>query len=312
MSVLNQAIGIDIGGTKIALGAVDGKGAVLARTEFATESTSGFEHAVKRIISAVNQVTTQLGWQREDLCGIGIGCAGPVNPKRGTIHNPYTLPGWDGGDIITPLNRAFGVPVYLENDADAAVLGEAFAGAARDCSDVVMLTFGTGIGTGILVNSRIYRGCKDEHPEMGHIPIRPDGPDCYCGNRGCFESIASGRAIAEAGRVHNFHKSHDVFGAAGKGSPAAQEIVDRAVRATSTAAWTILHTFLPQRIILGGGIIDDHYELFAQPIREAIAAATMVPRQHITVAKAQLSNDAGLVGAASLALQPIVRATESK
>jgi len=304
MEKINQAIGIDIGGTKIAVGTVDAKGAIIARTEFATESASGFDRAVQRIVSAMNQVANQVGWRREKLCGIGIGCAGPVNPKRGTIHNPYTLPGWEGCDIVTPLNKVFGVPVYLENDADAAVLGEAFAGAARDCRDVVMLTFGTGIGTGILVDGRLYRGFQDEHPEMGHIPIEPDGPDCYCGNKGCFESIASGSAIAEAGRANNFRDSQHVFAAAGQGDPVAQKIVDRAVRATATAAWTILHTFLPQRIILGGGIIDGHFELFAAPVREATAAATMVPRQQIAVAKAQLGNDAGLVGAASLALRP--------
>ena len=242
--------------------------------------------------------------KRRELCGIGIGCAGPVNPKCGTIHNPYTLPGWDGCDIVTPLSKAFGVPVYLENDADAAVLGEAFTGAARACNNVVMLTFGTGIGAGILVDGRIYRGFQDEHPEMGHIPVEPDGPDCYCGNQGCFESIASGSAIAEAGRANHFRDSQHVFASAGQSDPAAQKIVDRALRATATAAWTILHTFLPQRIILGGGIINDHYELFAVPVRETIAAATMVPRRHITVAKAQLGNDAGLVGAASLALRP--------
>jgi glucokinase len=307
MNESNKAIGIDIGGTKIAVGAVDDKGAVLARAEFPTESASGFDRAVKRIVSAIDQVTTQVGWRREELGGIGIGCAGPVNPERGTIHNPYTLPGWDGCDIVTPLSKAFGVPVYLENDADAAVLGESFAGAARDCGDVVMLTFGTGIGTGILVDGRIYRGVQDEHPEMGHIPVELDGPSCYCGAKGCFESIASGSALAKAGRTDNFRDSQHVFEAARQGDPAAQTIVNRAVRATATAAWTILHTFLPQRIILGGGIIDDHYELFAAPIREAIAAATMVPRQHITVAKAQRGNDAGLVGAASLALRSMLK-----
>jgi len=303
MEKINRAIGIDIGGTKIAVGAVDAKGVIASRTEFRTESALGFDRAVGRIITAIDEVTAKAGWQRDGLCGIGIGCPGPVNPKRGTIHNPYTLPGWDGCNIVTALNHASGLPVYLENDADAAVLGEACAGAARDCGNVVMLTFGTGIGSGILVSGRIYRGAQDEHPEMGHIPVEPDGPDCYCGHKGCFESIASGTAITEAGRANNFRDSQHVFEAAGQGDPAAQKIVGSAVRATATAAWTILHTLLPERIILGGGIIDDHYELFAAPIREAITAATMVPRKYISVAKAQLGNDAGLVGAASLALR---------
>lgn len=306
MNESNKAIGIDIGGTKIAVGAVDAQGVIAARTEFPTESALGFGRAIRHITAAIDEVTTNADWRREELCGIGIGCPGPVNPKRGTIHNPYTLPGWDGCNIVNALNDASRLPVYLENDADAAVLGEAFAGAARDCGNVVMLTFGTGIGSGILVNGRIYRGVQDEHPEMGHIPVEPDGPDCYCGRKGCFESIASGTAITEAGRANDFRDSQHVFEAAALGDPAAEKIVSRAVRATATAGWTILHTFMPERIILGGGIIDDHYEQFAAPIREAITVATMAPRQHLRVAKAQLGNDAGLVGAASLAFRPIM------
>jgi len=299
---MNRAIGIDIGATKIAVGAVEGSGAIVARTAFPTEAAAGFDRALTRILAAIDETVSAAGWRRGELAGVGIGCAGPVNPLRGTIDNPYTLPTWDNCDIVTPLATALGVTAFLENDGDAALLGEAFAGAARGCESAVMLTFGMGIGSGVLLDGRLYRGCQGEHPEMGHIPVDADGPDCYCGRKGCLESLASGAAITAAGRVSGFDDSRDVFAAAVKGDAAARRIVDRAVRATGVAAWTILHTFMPQRIVFGGGIADEHFELFAAPFREAIAAATMVPRPHVSVVKAQLGQDAGLVGAASRAL----------
>jgi len=299
---MNRAIGIDIGATKIAVGAVEGSGAIVARTAFPTEAAAGFDRALRRILAAIDETVSAAGWRRSELAGVGIGCAGPVHPLRGTIDNPYTLPTWHSCDIVTPLATALGVMAFLENDGDAALLGEAFAGAARGCESAVMLTFGTGIGSGVLLDGRLYRGCQGEHPEMGHIPVDAGGPDCYCGRKGCLESLASGAAITAAGRVSGFDDSRDVFAAAVKGDAAARRIVDGAVRATGVAAWTILHTFMPQRIVFGGGIADEHFELFAAPFREAIAAATMVPRPHVSVVKAQLGQDAGLVDAASRAL----------
>ena len=301
MSKNNRAIGIDIGGTKTAVGAVDGAGVLVARATFATEAGRGFSHFVERTVAAIHQVLSEAGWSHTDICGIGIGCPGPVDPTRGLINNPYTLEGWDRCDIVTPLRETFVVPVCLENDADSAVTGEAFVGAAKGCERVVLLTLGTGIGSGVLVDGRIYRGANDEHPELGHLPVLSDGPACYCGQKGCFEALASGTAIATAGKAVGLGDCPRVFAAAAQGNPAAQQIIQRATSAASAAAWAILCTFLPQRMILGGGIIDDHFELFAAPFRAAIAAASMVPRESIKVVHAQLGNDAGMVGAACLA-----------
>jgi glucokinase len=214
-----------------------------------------------------------------------------------------SLPTWDDCNIVTALHERCGVPVRLENDADAALLGECFVGAGRGADPVVMLTFGTGIGGASMVNGRILRGVAGEHPELGHIPVSPDGPACYCGRSGCLEAIASGTAIGAAAQKAGFKDSRAVFGAAAAGDPKAARIVDEALRATGIAAWTIVHAFLPQRIILGGGIMDEHYELFAAVVRKNVEAATQTPRGQISVAKAELGNDAGLVGGASLAFQ---------
>ena len=294
-----QAIGIDIGGTKTVVAAVESSGRVRARLAFPTDSPRGFLAGLAEIVAAVRTVARNAGWAEADLDGIGIGCAGPVNPRRGTVHNPYTLPGWDGADLVTPLRAAFRVPVRLENDADAAAVGEYRWGAGRGASPLVIVTLGTGVGGAVLVDGRIYRGGNGEHPELGHIPVRPDGPECYCGTRGCWESLASGTALAAAGQTQGFADSRAVFAAA-SGNPQAATLVRRAVEATATATWTLLHTFLPQRIILGGGIGAEHFEAFAAAMRPAVSRATQLPGGMVTIVPAELGPDAGVIGAAGL------------
>ena len=176
MSAIRKAIGVDIGGTKTAVAAVDDSGCIHSRAEFTTRSERGFDAGLAEIEDTIRSVADQAGWTLDSLAGIGIGCAGPLNPQRGTIHNPHTLPGWDGADILTPLRRRFEVPVYLENDADAAAMGEFHFGAGRGRSPLVMVTIGTGIGGAALIGGRVFRGVNDEHPELGHVPVQPDGP----------------------------------------------------------------------------------------------------------------------------------------
>jgi glucokinase len=287
----------------MAVAAVAAEGTIAARRLLATEAERGFPRAVERLSNAILETLEACGWRRSELCGIGIGCAGPVAPLRGLINNPYTLGGWDNCDIVTPLRERFGLPAYLENDADAAGLGECFTGAGRGADSVVMLTFGTGIGGAVVLKGQVYRGVNGAHPELGHVPVSAEGPPCYCGARGCLEALASGTAIGEAGRALGLADAPAVFAAARAGNPAAARIVARALDATASATWTLLHTFLPQRLILGGGMMAEHYDLFAAAVRERIAAATMAPREHVRVLPAALGNDAGLVGAASLAFR---------
>jgi len=297
------AIGIDIGGTKIAIAAVGSQGEVLANVRFATEPQLGFPTALNKMISGINAVINDAGLNGKVLDGIGIGCAGPVDPLRGTIHNPHTLPTWDDCDLVSPLVDLFQVPVRLENDADAAASGEARFGAGRGSDPMVMLTFGTGVGFAAIVKGQIYRGVAGEHPEAGHIPTTADGPECYCGLRGCFEAMASGTAIDAAGKVAGFSDGRAVFAAAATGNPVAVGILDAATEATATAIWTLAHTFLPQRFVLGGGLIDDHFELFAVPARAALSRAVLLPKGRVEIVRASLGNDAGVVGAASLVMQ---------
>lgn len=229
----DTAIGIDIGGTKMALGIVDGSGVVRAQVVLPTEAEAGFDRAVARLGDAIEALCGEAGTPVRDLAGIGIGCAGPLDPGRGLINNPYTLAGWDKCDIVTPLRARFGVRVQLENDADAAAMGECFAGAGRGFDPIVMLTLGTGVGGAAIVRGEIYRGANGEHPELGHVIVSDNGPPCYCGCRGCLESLASGTAIGAFGQTEGFADARAVFAGARNGKTGARTIVDRALAAAA-------------------------------------------------------------------------------
>ena len=298
-----KSIGVDIGGTKIAIAAVENDGQLLASTEIPTEAEKHFDRAINRIGATIEILIKKVGWITSDLSGIGIGCAGPVNRIEGTINNPYTLPEWDHCNIVIPLYERFNrqIPVFLENDADAALIGEWYAGSAKGFKTALMLTFGTGIGGSVLVNGKIYRGISGEHPEYGHIPVESEGPECYCGRSGCFEAIASGAAMTAAGKKIGFADSREIFETyIHQGGGGAKKIIERTLRAISTAAWTFLHTFMPESIIIGGGIGEQHFDLFAKCFQKAIKEATMVPSDGIKILKAKMGNQAGMVGAAYL------------
>lgn len=318
MPELHHPIGIDIGGTKIAVAAIHpATGEILARTSFPTEAALGFARAVDRIASAILEIDARASSAADSTAsprppggtdrthvGIGIGCAGPVDPRLGLINNPYTLEGWNQCDIVQPLAERFGVKVRLENDADAAALGECWTGAGQGPRPVTMLTFGTGVGGATILDTGILRGSHGEHPEIGHIPVELDGPPCYCGIAGCLESIASGTAIGIAGQAEGLSDAREVFAAARLGHPGARAIVERATRAAATAAWTLCHTLLPHRLILGGGLMDSEFDTFARPMRRILAPATQFTPAGVEIVPARLGNDAGLVGAAALITPP--------
>jgi glucokinase len=300
----SRAIGIDIGGTKISIGLVSDSAAVEGRLTLPTEPEAGFGEAMERVVGGIERLLASTKAGRARLAGIGIGCAGPENPATGTIHNPFTLPGWEGASPVRVLGEAFSVPTYLENDADVALLGEAYAGSARSFEHVVLFTFGTGVGGAALVGRRIYRGRNDEHPEIGHIPVDPKGPECYCGTRGCLESIASGTAVTKAGQALGFADAAEVFEKAKAGDEAARSVVERAVSAVAAAFWTAIHTFLPQQVVFGGGMMERQFEVFVPGLRERARLAELAWGQGFLFSKAELSNDAGMVGAAFRALRP--------
>ncbi len=224
-------------------------------------------------------------------------------PRRGVIDNPYSLEGWSNRDIVSPLRSAFGVEVRLENDADAAALGEWAAGAGKGVDRLVMLTFGTGIGGSILLDGRIYRGWDDGHPELGHMGVDPNGPECYCGIHGCIESIASGPAVHKVAVQAGFEDARDALVRAAAGEPRAVEVTAPVRRSIAVLVWQLLHCFVPRRFVFGGGLMEEHFAFLTGDVRKTIAAATMVPTTGVELAPALLGNSAGMIGAAALVWQ---------
>jgi glucokinase len=300
-----KTIGIDIGGTKIAIGTVDETGTCHAKTSFDTASKDGFPSAIRRITASIEKLLDQSRWKLSELDGIGVGCTGPVDPTRGTIHNPHTLATWEDCNIVQSLADQFVVPVFLENDADSAAMGEFRFGAGRDANPLVMVTFGTGIGFSAIIDGKPLRGVGGSHPELGHIPTVAGGPNCYCGIQGCFESMASGTAIEQAGRKLGLITTRDVFRAAQSGDHRSQRIIENAVFAVERAAWSIAHSFFPQRILLGGGMMEDHFDLFSQAMQKSLARAVMFSPESIVIAPTRLGNLSGVIGAASLVIHHV-------
>lgn len=298
---MKHALGIDIGGTKIALGVVAHDGRILAQRVIPTDTSGGFDSAVQRMVAAARAALDECGVPPEFLSGIGVGCTGPVNPRTGVIDNPHTLPGWEGRNLISALSNEMDLPVWLENDADAAALGEYHYGAGEGADRMVMLTFGTGVGGAILLGGQIYRGAAGEHPELGHLPVLPDGPVCYCGRNGCVEALASGPAITDAGRALGLADAAGVFAAAASDVRAERVLAD-ARQATDAAVWCVLHSFLPARIVLGGGLVEAQPEFFLETARAAVGRARLLVAATVTVAPASRGNLAGMVGAARWAI----------
>jgi len=166
-----------------------------------------------------------------------------------------------------------------------------------------MLTLGTGLGGAALSRGLRYRGANSEHPEIGHMPVDPSGPECYCGIRGCLEILASGEGIGKQGQEQGIGNSKAVFERAAEGDSMAQAIIDRAVSAMKTAVWNILHMFLPNRILLGGGVIEKHGRVFLPELVGIPEKATMVTQSRVEIVEAALGNRAGVIGAASLAFR---------
>jgi len=239
------------------------------------------------------------------VVGIGIGSTGPTDPIQGLIVNPGTLPGWVNVPIVSWLEQRFQVPACLENDADAAALGEYWQGAGKGARRLYAITVGTGIGTACIIDGKVYRGAGGFHPEGGHLIVDPGGPACYCGGRGCWESLASGTAIAESMRRQlgkqpgaDLPNAKAIAEAARQGHPLARRVIESAAESFALGVFTVLMTFFPELIVLSGGVMRS-YDLFQPAIERALQDASVyLPVERVQIVQAQLGYYAGIYGAA--------------
>jgi glucokinase len=294
---------VDIGGTKIAVGVVDGDGQVLSRMETPSEAERSYEDGFKVVVGMLEKTFEDVGKKIE---GIGIGSTGPVNPFTGEFGDVDFLPRWRGRNPVRQLAEIFGVRVALENDGDAGALGEAGWGAGKNRSKLVYVTVGTGIGGGIILNGQLYRGVDGAHPEVGHHVIDPAGPPCSCGFRGCWEALATGPAMAawfESERAREFSSrdpatARRVCELARQGDDLACRAVTREAYYLGLGLANLINLFTPDAIVLGGSLMKSA-DLFLDKIRRVIGqGCRFVPWEKTQLVLASLGENANLIGAA--------------
>jgi glucokinase len=295
---------VDIGGTKLALGVVGEDGRVLDKTEVPTNVPRGFEHAMREISMLLGGCAQRAGVK---LHGIGIGCTGQVDAITGTLGEVHNLPGWKGGNPVLSLSREFGVSAALENDADAAALGELYWGSGKSQTPMIYVTVGTGIGVSVIHDGKIYRGAGQCHPEIGHQVIDPAGPLCTCGARGCWESLASGPAIvawieknAPASYPREGLTTREVCARAEAGDEWSRRAVEQVGYYLALGLANLVNIFAPETIVLGGSVMKSA-PLFLDRVREVIGQnCRLVPHQRIEITLASLGPEVGLIGAAQV------------
>jgi glucokinase len=312
---MSYTIGVDVGGTKVLGGVVDELGTVVktARRDTPREGGAALTQAIADVAKELMSEFT--------IDSVGVSAAGFVSSDRKTMLATPNIAGWNGVDLDYQLTSLIGLPVVIENDANAAAWGEARFGAGRGKRHMLMLTVGTGIGGGIVVNGELYRGAFGIAAEIGHIRVVPEGHLCGCGARGCFEQYGSGNALMRHAReaiaaspdiARNLLSLGDgtLEGLTGKAITDAARDGDAVALAAfnTTAQWlgagiaSLAVVLDPECVVIGGGVIDAG-EILLKPTREALERSMPFAGKHPypEIIGAQLGNEAGLVGVADLA-----------
>jgi len=304
-------LGLDLGGTNIKSGVVTDAGESVVRASRPTEAEKGPDAVIDAMAESARTTARQAGLELKQIAAIGVGAPGPLDIHTGVIQKAPNMPGFEQVPLRDRLADRLGLPVHLENDANAAAFGEFWTGAGRDSRirHMIMLTLGTGIGSGIILDGQVLHGGFQIAGEGGHMVMNPDGPLCGCGQRGCLEQYASATAVVRwmrqtleesAGLPADFD-AEDVFNAAEAGDAAALRVVGQTTRYLGLACVNLCRLFDPQMIVFAGGMIGSGDFLFSR-IRHAFRTRTwaMAPDK-VEIVPAQLGNDAGYIGAAAAA-----------
>jgi len=324
------AIGVDLGGTNLRVAVVDDAGKLLEKLTTGTQVSRGRDRVITEMCADIQQLAQKFKTSGA-LLGIGIGVPGIIDLHTGFIHESPNLPGWDDYPVRDEIERRLGTKVILENDANAAAMGEKWLGAAREFDDVCMWTLGTGVGGGIILKGRVWHGMTGMAGELGHTTIEIDGPQCGCGNRGCLEQLASATAVVRmakeaiaSGRAPDLKRamgenpefsSKIVYQMAIQGDAAAKEIFRRVGTSLGVAVSAMVNVLNLPIYVIGGGVASA-WDAFAPYIYEELQKRSFVYRAtapgtsgHIEpgktiVTRALLGSDAGLFGAARLPMLP--------
>ena len=309
-------IGIDIGGTNLSTGVVDETYKIVGRSKIKTDKGRPYEEVIKDIIESVKLAADDAKIDMDDVRWIGAGCPGTCNSDTGIVEYSNNL-GWNNVPLLPDIENAFGKKTYIDNDANAAAYGEYLAGAAKGAKNAVVITLGTGVGAGIIINGRIFSGTNFAGGEIGHTVIVIDGYQCTCGRKGCFETYASATGLArmtqEALEQHPESKLHQLvetdgrvsartaFNAAKMMDDVGQAVVYRYIKALACGITNTINIFQPDILCIGGGVCNEGDNLLI-PLKKLVAEQVYSKNsaKNTEICICSLGNDAGIIGAAML------------
>lgn len=307
-------IGIDLGGTTAKIAFVSRAGEIKHNWEVPTDISNNGQNIIKNIANSIDEEIAKINLKKSDFSACAIGSPGLIDESDGSNFAAVNL-GWGHYQLKKETQEAVGLPASVANDANIAALGEMWVGAGRGCKNVVMITLGTGVGGGIIVDGKILNGCKGAGGEFGHTKVKMDGFACNCGKTGCLETLVSATGIKRQGeiaaqenpssRLNDFDElsSKIIFDIAAEGDAAAQTVVNDVATYLGAALANVGNTLNPERIIIGGGVSKAGDTLLTPTIEYFKMYAFSVVSSSTEIVIAELGNDAGVVGAAYLAME---------
>jgi len=293
-------IAIDLGGTNLRIALLNLNYRIIARESFNTRQFLKRDKLIKAIINSVNKIQENRKLSKSDILGVGLGLPGSVDINKGIVHSLTNIAGWQDVRLGSILKRKLRLPVFMDNDANLMCLAESRLGAARGGRFAVCLTLGTGVGGGIIIDGRLYRGARNATAEIGHMPVNEDGPACNCGGKGCLEAyIGSNRIQAQAKKIFGRSISlEEVSRLAASGNKKAAGLWSAAGEHLGIALVGVVNLLNPDIVVIGGGVANAGKALFDK-VKEVIQRRAMkVQAKSVKIFKAKLGNDAGLIGAA--------------
>jgi glucokinase len=299
---MKYLIGIDLGGTNLKIGLFDYKLKIKDKKLLNTRKFRTKERLVKIISDSVVDIIRKNKLERKDVLGVGLGLPGPIDFKRGLVHFFPNIPGWREVPLKGILTKRLNLAIFIDNDANLMALAEHRIGAARNYRNAVCITLGTGIGGGIIIEDRLYRGSNFSAGELGHIPINEDGPNCNCGGIACIESyIGNRRIINQARKMFDRQISLEQLSQlAEKKNRLACQIWQGIGRKLGIALVGVINLLNPDAIVIGGGVANAGSVLF-ESVRTTIKKRAMtVQAGHVKIMQAKLGDNAGIIGAAIL------------
>jgi glucokinase len=326
-------VGVDLGGTSLLSVVTSTKGKILGIKKRKTHAEEGANAVLERMAATVEDAVADAGVRMKDVRAIGVGVPGPLNPKTGVIyHAPNLGPTWNNIPVAEYLGERLGCLTYLDNDVNVGAVGEHALGAGQGCKNLVAIFVGTGIGGGIILRGKLYRGARYTAGEVGHTILLADGPMCGCGRRGCAEAVASRTAMEREIRIgiaagkesvipeimekmgRETMSSSVLAAALEQGDALTQEVMARAEYYMGLLVASVVNLLDPEVVVLGGGVVERLGEAYLEPVREVAEQyyLNQQDKDQVRVVATKLGGNAGVLGAAMMANQAWKRDRKTK